>query len=46
VTHPALIAFLGTITSEEVARDGRFAEWAHGRASDFAEHGAQLRAWH
>ncbi len=46
VTHPALIAFLGTITSEEAARDGRFAEWAHGRASDFAEHGAQLRAWH
>lgn len=45
VAHAALSAFLGTITPEEAARDGHFAEWAHGRASDFAEHGAQLRAW-
>lgn len=44
-THAALAAFLATIGPGEAARDGRFVEWAQGRADDFAEHTAQLRAW-
>ncbi len=44
VAHAALAAFLATIGPEE-ARDGRFVEWAQGRADDFADHTAQLLAW-
>jgi hypothetical protein len=44
VTHAALAALLATIGADE-ARDGRFVEWAQGRADDFADHTAQLRAW-
>jgi len=44
VAHAALAAFLATI-GPEAAHDGRFVEWAQGRADDFADHTAQLRAW-
>lgn len=43
--HDALAAFLATITPEEATHDGRFIEWAQGRADDFANHTTQLRAW-
>lgn len=45
VTHAALRAFLGTIAPADAARDRRFGEWLLGRASDFEDHAAQLRAW-
>ncbi len=42
--HAALASLLAAVTAEEAARDGRFAEWAVGRAGDYQEHAAQLRA--
>ena len=42
--HAALASLLVTVTAEEAVRDGRFAEWAVGRAGDYQEHAAQLRA--
>jgi hypothetical protein len=44
-THAALRAFLRTLTPADLAGDQRFAEWLLGRASDFDDHTAQLRAW-
>lgn len=45
VTHAALRAFLRTLTATDAARDARIGEWLLGRASDFNDHAAQLRAW-
>ncbi len=42
--HTALAALLAAVSAEEAARDGRFAEWAAGRAGDYREHAAELRA--
>ena len=44
-THAALRAFLRTLAPADLAADRRFAEWLLGRASDFDDHAAQLRAW-
>ncbi len=43
--HVELANLLTTISPTEALHDGRYIEWAAGRASDFADHTAQLRAW-
>lgn len=45
IAHAALRAFLRTLAPADLAADRRFAEWLLGRASDFDDHAAQLRAW-
>jgi hypothetical protein len=42
-TYATLDTPLLSLTPEEAARDGRYAEWALGCASDYEEHTAELR---
>lgn len=43
-TYATLDTLLLSLAPEEAARDGRYAEWAQGCASDYEEHTAALRA--